>query len=71
MTRILLLSCSKEVIIHDIPIFDNTDVKKVEAFIKNKEAEYGDIDRILISLGTVRVLDKTDGIPIPLQGAKR
>ena len=45
MTRILLISPSREIVVHDIPIFENSDVKKVQAFIKNKEEDYGEIIR--------------------------
>lgn len=67
MTRVLLISPSAELVIHNIPIHDNTDVRKVRAFIQDKEKDYGELERILISCGTVRIMDKTDEIPIPLQ----
>lgn len=53
--------------LHNIPIFDNNDVKKVQAFIKNKEEQYGELERIIISVGTVRIMEKTDTIPVPLR----
>jgi hypothetical protein len=66
MTRILIISPARELVIHDIPIFDNSDVKKVQAFIKSKEDDYGELERIIISMGTVRIMERTDAIPIPL-----
>jgi hypothetical protein len=71
MTRILLISPSRELIIHDIPIYDLLDVKKVKAFIQDKERDYGEIERIIISMGTVRIMERDQEIPIPLQEAKR
>jgi hypothetical protein len=71
MTRILLISPSRELIIHDIPIFDNQDVKKVNAFIQDKERDYGELERIIISMGTVRIMERDQEIPIPLQEARR
>jgi hypothetical protein len=67
MTRILLVSPSREIVVHDIPIYDNTDVKKVQAFIRDKENEYGEIMRLLFSLGEVRVMKPGEEIPIPLK----
>lgn len=67
MTRILLISPSREIVIHDIPIYDNSDVKKVKAFIQDKERDYGEIERIIISMGTVRIMERDQEIPIPLQ----
>jgi hypothetical protein len=67
MTRILLVSPSREIVVHDIPIYDNSDVKKVQAFIKSKEGDYGELERIIISMGTVRIMERDQEIPIPLQ----
>jgi hypothetical protein len=67
MTHILLVAPVQEVVLHNIEIWDNTDVHKVQAFIKDKTKDYGDIERIIISMGTVRIMDKDDPIPIPLQ----
>jgi len=71
MTKILLVSPANEVIIHDIPIYDNSDVKKVQAFIRDKTKDYGEITRILFSLGAVRVMTDLEEIPIPLQSLPR
>jgi hypothetical protein len=70
MTRILLVSPSREIVVHDIPIFDNSDVKKVQSFIKSKEDDYGELERIIISMGTVRIMERTDEVPVSLQGGK-
>ena len=66
MTRVLLVAPAQEQVIHSIPIFDNTDVKSVQACIKNKQDEYGEITRILFSLGEVRIMKDQEEIPIPL-----
>lgn len=67
MTHILLISPKLEIVVHNIPIFDNNDVKKIKSFIKNKEEQYGELERIIISMGTVRIMDQKDEIPVPLQ----
>ena len=66
MTHVLLVSASREIVIHNIPIFENSDVKKVQAFIRDKELDYGEITRILFSLGDVRIMKPDEAIPIPL-----
>ncbi len=67
MTRVLLVAPVQEQVIHNIPIFDNTDVKKVAALIQDKEKDYGEITRLLFSLGEVRVMKPGEEIPIPLK----
>lgn len=67
MTHILLISPSREIVVHNIPILDNTDIRKVKSFIKNKEEDYGELERIIISMGTVRIMDRSDDIPVPLK----
>ena len=69
MTRVILVSPSHEIVIHNIPIYDNTDVKKVQAFITEKTRDYGVIKRILFSLGDIRIMTDQEEIPIPLQQA--
>ena len=69
MTHILLVAPQTEQVVHNIPIHDNSDVRKVQAFIQDKTKDYGELTRILFSLGTVRIMDPRDEIPIPLQSA--
>ena len=67
MTRILLIAPKLEKLVHDIPVYDNDSVRKIESFIKNKEDEYGELERIIINMGTVRIMERGDKIPIPLR----
>lgn len=69
MTHILLIAPRQELIIHNIPVTDNSDVKKIEAFIKNKMPEYGEIERLILSMGTIRIMEPGEQIPIPLKNA--
>lgn len=71
MTHILIVAPAQEQILHNVPIFDNTDVKKVEAFVKSKEQEYGEVVRILFSLGVVRVMRDQEEIPVPRRSLPR
>ncbi len=71
MTHVLLVAPLHEIVIHNLPIYDNSDVKKVQAFVQDKTKDYGEITRILFSLGTVRVMGDLEEIPIPLQSLPR
>jgi hypothetical protein len=63
MTRILLISPARELLIKDFAVFHKGDVKKLQDFIKMKESEYDDIERILLDKGTVRIMEKGEEIP--------
>jgi len=65
MTRILLISPSSELLIKDIPVFDHDDVKKIKDFIGNTKSEYGDLERIIINRGTIRIMERGEEIPVP------
>lgn len=66
MTRILLVSPSRELLIKDIALSDNEDVKKIGDFIKKTESEYGDIERIIMNRGTLRIMEKGEEILSPV-----
>jgi hypothetical protein len=66
MTHILIIAPAQELILHNVVIFDNADVHKVQDFIKDKTKDYGDLERIIISMGTVRIMEKDDPDPDPV-----
>ena len=70
MTMLILIAPKQEVEIHGFKIFENSDVKKIEDFIRSKEAEYGEIDRILVNGGITQIMDPKDHIPVPLLAGK-
>jgi hypothetical protein len=65
MTRILLISVSRELLIKDIPVYDHDDVKKIKDFIENTKSEYSDLERIIINRGTIRIMERGEEIPVP------
>jgi hypothetical protein len=65
MTRILLISPSRELVIKDIPVFDHDDVEKIKDFIENTKPEYGDLERIIINRSTIRIMERGEEIPVP------
>lgn len=71
MTHILLLDPHKEMILHNIPVYANSDVRKIEAFIRVLQGEHPDIERLILSMGTVRIMEPGEPIPVPMQAGKR
>jgi hypothetical protein len=58
-------------LIHAINIDFDSNRKKIEDFIKRNEAERGELERVIVSIGTVRVMARGDQIPIPTKPAVR
>ena len=71
MTRIVLIAPRQGLVVHTgMDVFTNESVRKIEEFCKVKEAEYGEIERIILSMGTVRIMDSKEKIPVPLASGK-
>jgi len=70
MTHILLIDPHKEMILHNLPISEKSDVQRIEGFIKMLSDEHPDIERLIISMGTVRIMEPGEPIPIPLRPGK-
>jgi hypothetical protein len=71
MTRIVLIAPRQGIVIHSgMDVYDNESVRKINEFCRIKEAEYGEIERIILSMGTVRIMEQGEKIPIPLQPGK-
>jgi len=72
MTRILIIDPKRELLIHSIPVYEKSDKDHIETFIKSKKEEYGnDLERIILSMGTVRIMGPDEPIPIPLPKSTR
>jgi len=70
MTRIILIDPKNEIIIHSIAIETKQDGQHLDYYWHKEERERGhQIDRILVSCGTVRIMERDDPITIPLQHA--
>lgn len=66
--RIVVIAPKHQLVIHSgIDIYDLASVKQAEAFIKNKELQYGELDRILLAGDTTRIMEPGEPIPVPLQ----
>jgi len=71
VTHILLIDPHKEMILHNLPVYEKSDVKKIEKFIRNLEAEHPDIERLILSMGTVRIMGPDEPIPVPVPKSTR
>lgn len=69
--RIVVVAPRQQMVVHSgLDIYDNGSVKKAEAFIKSKEAEYGEIELLLLAGGTMRIMEPNEPIPVPLRSSK-
>jgi len=70
MTRILLIDPVKELTLHSIAIESKGDGQRLDYYWHKQERERGyHIDRILVSCGTVRIMEREDLIVVPVQHA--
>ena len=70
MTRIVLIAPRQGMVVHSgMDVFTNESVKKIEALCEQKTAEYGEIERLILSMGTVRIMEPGEPIPVPMQPA--
>lgn len=70
MTRIILIDPKNEIIIHSIAIETKGDGQRLDYYWHKEEQTRGyPVDRILVSCGTVRIMDREDPIVIPLHHA--
>lgn len=69
--RIILIAPRQGVLVHGgMDVFDNESVKRINAFIESKTKEYGEVERIILSMGTVRIMEPGEPIPVPLQAGR-
>jgi hypothetical protein len=70
MTKIILIAPRQGVVIHSgMDVFTNDSVKKIEEFTRIKEMEYGEVERVILSMGTVRIMEPGESVPVPMQPA--
>lgn len=64
--KIVVIDPRAELVIRSMPIHDRRSVKQCAQAIKFDEIERGELERVLIAGGTVRIMDRGDPIPVPL-----
>ena len=69
--RIVLIAPRQGLVIHSgIDVFEKKDAEKVNEYVRNWTQEYGEVERIILSMGTVRIMEPYESIPVPLRPGK-
>ncbi len=67
MTHIILIDPVDEIIVHNIPIESKDSAHRCDNFQKSLEAQRGhELERVIVSMHTVRIMERTDPVPVPL-----
>ncbi len=67
MTTILIVDPVDEKIIHNIQVVSKDTVKRIDQFIREQEIARGhELERIIVSMHTVRIMERTDPVPVPI-----
>jgi hypothetical protein len=70
MTRIVLIDPKNELILHSIAIESKGDAQRLDYYWHREERERNyEIERILVSCETVRIMGREDPITVPIQHA--
>jgi hypothetical protein len=68
MTKIILVDPVHELILHNIEIGTKADVKRFEEYQRQEEKTRGyALDRVILSMHTVRIMEPEDPIPVPVE----
>lgn len=70
MPHIILVVAAKEQSLGSFPVHDEESRARLEKQIEQWQAEYGEIERIIMNMGTVRIMEPGDPIPLPLRPGK-
>jgi tellurite resistance-related uncharacterized protein len=68
--KIIVLDPRAEVVVRSMPVWDKDTAQHCEQAIKRDEVERGGLERIILSEGTARFLERGQSIPVPLQSGK-
>lgn len=70
MTRIILIDPKTELILHSISIETKGDSKRLDDYWHQEEFIRGyEVDRIIVSMGISRIMERTDPVPVPVNAA--
>ena len=70
MTRIIIVCPSREILIGSFPVENEAGAKRLEKMIESWKKEYGELERLIVSMGTVRILEPDAPIPVPPRWAR-
>jgi hypothetical protein len=66
MTTILMIDPLDEIILHNIPIVSKESAHRFDAFYKQEMIARGhELERVIVSMGTVRIMARQDPVPVP------
>lgn len=72
VVHVVVIDPKNEIILHNMPIEDKDSVKRINAYILAETQDRGgDLVRLLICEGTVRVMTDLMEIPVPVYPALR
>lgn len=67
MTKIILIDSQDEIIIHSVSIESKESARRIDELWKAEEStRHHEIERLIVSSGMVRIMDRTDPIPVPV-----
>lgn len=65
--KILVIDTRKEIVLHSLSITCKADAAWLKTYIDQETQDRGELDRIIIAGGTVRIMEPGDPIPVPVQ----
>lgn len=65
--KIVTIDPRKELIIRSLTIDTKADAARLADLTRKDEEDRGQLDRIIIAGGTVRIMDPADPIPVPMK----
>lgn len=72
MTSIIIIDPFDEKIIHNIPIESKNSARRADQFFREQEIARGhELERLIVSMRTVRIMDRDDQIPVPVFTARQ
>jgi hypothetical protein len=72
MTSILIIDPRDEKIIHNIQVESKDSAKRIDQFFREQEIARGhELERVIVSMNTVRIMDRNDKIPVPVFTARQ
>ena len=67
MTKIILVDSQNEIIIHSISIESKESARRTDQLWKYEEStRHHEVERLIVNGGMIRIMDRTDPIPVPV-----
>lgn len=67
MVKVIVIDPKDEIILHNVPIENKAAARRVDDFWRAEEEDRGrDLERVLICEGTIRIMDRSMQVPVPV-----